>query len=59
METVQGVEFRCPDPSCNPYLAFAAMLEAGLDGIKNKIDPGEPTEIDVLNRASKNLQKWV
>ncbi|MDX6749072.1 type I glutamate--ammonia ligase [Geminicoccaceae bacterium 1502E] len=36
------VEFRCPDPSCNPYIAFAAMLMAGLDGIKHKMDPGEP-----------------
>jgi glutamine synthetase len=35
------VEFRCPDPACNPYLAFAAMLMAGLDGILNKIDPGQ------------------
>ncbi|MCH8814098.1 MAG: type I glutamate--ammonia ligase [Chloroflexi bacterium] len=38
------VEFRSPDPSCNPYLAFPAMLLAGLDGIQNKIDPGEPLE---------------
>jgi glutamine synthetase len=50
------VEFRCPDPSCNPYLAFAAMLEAGLDGIKNKIDPGEPTEIDVFAKSMDELQ---
>jgi len=35
------LEFRCPDPSCNPYLTFAALLMAGLDGIQNKIDPGE------------------
>jgi glutamine synthetase len=35
------IEFRCPDPSCNPYLTFAAMLMAGLDGVQNKIDPGE------------------
>jgi glutamine synthetase len=35
------LEFRCPDPSSNPYLCFAAMLMAGLDGIQNKIDPGE------------------
>lgn len=35
------VELRCPDPTCNPYLAFAVMLRAGLDGIKNKIEPGE------------------
>ena len=38
------VEFRCPDPSCNPYLAFAAMLMAGLDGIRSRIDPGEPID---------------
>jgi glutamine synthetase len=35
------IEFRCPDPSCNPYLTFAALLMAGLDGVQNKIDPGE------------------
>jgi glutamine synthetase len=40
------LEFRPPDPSCNPYLAFAAMLMAGLDGIKNKIDPGQPLDKD-------------
>ncbi|ACL58303.1 type I glutamate--ammonia ligase [Methylobacterium nodulans] len=38
------VEFRCPDPACNPYLGFAAMLMAGLDGIKNRIDPGDPID---------------
>ncbi|MCB4205556.1 type I glutamate--ammonia ligase [Deferribacterales bacterium Es71-Z0220] len=38
------VEVRFPDPSCNPYLAFTAMLMAGLDGIENKIDPGEPMD---------------
>ena len=38
------VEFRSPDPSCNPYLAFAAMLMAGLDGINNRIDPGSPID---------------
>jgi glutamine synthetase len=38
------IEFRPPDPSCNPYLAFAAMLMAGLDGIINRIDPGEPMD---------------
>ncbi len=38
------VEFRPPDPSCNGYLAFAAMLMAGLDGIENRIDPGEPID---------------
>ncbi len=43
------IEFRCPDPSCNPYLAFAAMLMAGLDGIQNKIDPGEGIDKDLYD----------
>ncbi len=47
------IEFRCPDPSCNPYLAFAAMLLAGLDGIQNKIDPGDPADYDLFE-ASHN-----
>jgi glutamine synthetase len=38
------IEFRPPDPSCNPYLAFAALLMAGLDGIEKQIDPGEPLD---------------
>ncbi len=41
------LEFRCPDPSCNPYYAFAAMLMAGLDGVRNQIDPGEPVDVDL------------
>ncbi|MEN6329788.1 MAG: type I glutamate--ammonia ligase [Methanobacteriaceae archaeon] len=51
------IEFRCPDPSCNPYLAFAAMLEAGMDGIKNKVDPGEPVEIDVFGLDEAGLEE--
>ena len=43
------VEFRCPDPSCNMYLALAAMLMAGLDGINNRIDPGEPLDKDLYD----------
>jgi len=43
------VEFRCPDPSANPYLAFSALLMAGLDGIENKIDPGEPMDKNVYD----------
>ncbi|MBU4483948.1 glutamine synthetase family protein, partial [bacterium] len=42
-------ELRCPDPSCNPYLAFAAMLKAGLEGIKNKMQPPKPVEEDVYS----------
>ena len=46
------VEFRSPDPAANPYLAFAAMLMAGLDGIKNQIDPGEPAEEDLFEEEN-------
>ncbi|MBN1430706.1 MAG: type I glutamate--ammonia ligase [Anaerolineae bacterium] len=41
------IEFRAPDPTCNPYLCFAALLMAGLDGIQNRIDPGEPNDKDL------------
>lgn len=41
------IEFRAPDPMCNPYLAFAAMLMAGLDGIKNRIEPPPPLDVDI------------
>lgn len=49
------VEFRVPDPACNPYIAFACMLAAGLDGIKRKIEPGDPVTEDVskLSRAER------
>ena len=43
------LEFRTPDPSCNPYLAFPAMLMAGLDGVKNKIEPPEPMDKDLYD----------
>ena len=49
------IEFRSPDPTANPYLAFAAMLMAGLDGIKNQIDPGEPAETDLFEE--ENISK--
>lgn len=48
------IEFRCPDPSCNPYLAFAALLMAGLDGVKNKIDPGKPADYDLFESHGNN-----
>jgi glutamine synthetase len=51
------IEFRCPDPSCNPYLAFAAMLMAGLDGIQNKLDPGAPVDQDLYELPPAELAK--
>jgi glutamine synthetase len=51
------IEFRCPDPSCNPYLAFAAMLMAGLDGIQNKIDPGEGIDKDLYDLEPEEAAK--
>src|SRR5215467_4786191 len=51
------VEVRYPDPLANPYLAFAAMLMAGLDGIKNKLNPGEPTDKDLYDLPPKELKK--
>ena len=49
------VEFRPPDPSCNPYLAFPAILLAGLDGIQNKIDPGDPLDKDIYDLPPEEL----
>jgi len=43
-EAARRVEFRPPDPSCNPYYCFSAMLMAGLDGVENKLDPGDPLD---------------
>jgi glutamine synthetase len=51
------LEFRCPDPTANPYLAFAAMLCAGIDGIKNEIDPGEPLDVDIYELSPEELAK--
>ena len=51
------MEFRCPDPSCNPYLAMSALLMAGLDGILNKIDPGEPLDRDIYDLPPEELAK--
>ncbi|MBI2852217.1 MAG: type I glutamate--ammonia ligase [Chloroflexi bacterium] len=51
------IEYRCPDSTCNPYLAFAAMLLAGIDGIKNKIDPGAPIDRDIYELAPEEKAK--
>jgi glutamine synthetase len=49
------IEFRCPDPSCNPYLAFSAMLLAGVDGIKNKVEPVEPVDKDLYELPPEEI----
>jgi glutamine synthetase len=49
-------EFRPPDPSCNPYLAYSAMLMAGLDGVENKIDPGKPLDKDIFEMSPEELK---
>lgn len=51
-------EFRCPDPSANGYLAFTALLMAAIDGIRNKIDPGEPLDCDIYDMSPKELEKY-
>jgi glutamine synthetase len=50
------LEFRCPDPSCNPYLAFSAMLMAGLDGIQNRIEPHDPVDKDIYDLPPAELE---
>lgn len=52
---VKRVEFRCPDPSANPYLAFSAVLMAGIDGIQKRIDPGSPLDKDIYDMAPEEL----
>src|SRR3954465_11292799 len=56
-EKAKRLEFRCPDGSCNPYLAFASMLMAIIDGIKNKTQPGEPLDKDIYDLEPEELAK--
>jgi glutamine synthetase len=51
------IEYRCPDPSANCYLAFAALLMAGLDGVKNRISPGDPVDRDIYHLDAKAAAK--
>jgi glutamine synthetase len=51
------VEFRCPDPSCNPYLAFSAMLMAGLDGVAKHTEPPAPVDKDLFDLPAEELAK--
>jgi glutamine synthetase len=50
------VEYRVPDPSCNPYLAFSALLMAGLDGVRNKIEPPDPVDKDIYELPRSELE---
>ena len=51
------VEYRTPDPSCNGYLAFAAMLMAGLDGIEKRLSPGDPLDKDIYALTPEELKE--
>ncbi|MDP9364887.1 MAG: type I glutamate--ammonia ligase [Chloroflexota bacterium] len=51
------IELRCPDPSCNPYLAFAAMLAAGIDGIENQLPLPEPVEENLYHFTDEDLKR--
>jgi glutamine synthetase len=51
------IEVRMPDPSCNPYLAFGVMLASGLDGVKNRIDPGEPVDKNVFKMSEREKRR--
>jgi len=51
------LEFRCPDPSCNPYLAFAAQLLAGIDGVQNRTEPPDPVDKDLYDLPPEELAR--
>ena len=56
-KAAKRVEFRSADPTCNPYLAFPAMLMAGLDGIENEIDPGDVLDEDLFSLPDEEQAK--
>jgi glutamine synthetase len=56
-EGAKRIEFRTPDPTCNPYLSFAACVMAGLDGIANKIDPGKPVDKDLYELPARGAEE--
>lgn len=56
-DKARRLEFRTPDPACNPYLAFAAMLMAGLDGVKKKTNPGEPADFNLYEATPEQKAK--
>src|SRR5438034_1260964 len=58
IEAAKRIEYRTPDPACNPYLSFAAMLCAGLDGVKRKIDPGNPVDEDLYHLSASKRKEY-
>jgi len=52
------LEFRCPDPTANGYLAWTAMMMAAIDGIRNRIDPGKPLDVDIYELSAEELAKY-
>ncbi|NLF39051.1 type I glutamate--ammonia ligase [bacterium] len=56
-KAAKRVEFRCPDPSCNPYLCFSAIMMAAVDGVLNKINPGDPLDRDIYDMEPEELAK--
>ncbi|MBC8394177.1 MAG: glutamine synthetase, partial [Deltaproteobacteria bacterium] len=56
-EVATRIEFRAPDPACNPYLAFAVMLAAGLKGIEDKYELPEPIEEDIYEMSDKEMER--
>lgn len=57
-DSSKRIEFRAPDPSANPYLAFSAIIAAGLDGIKNKIDPGNPINENIYKMSDHKRKSF-
>ena len=55
-DKARRIEVRFPDATCNPYLAFSAMMMAGLDGVINKIDPGDPLDKDIYSLSPEELK---
>jgi glutamine synthetase len=51
------IEYRCPDPLCNPYLTYVVAFEAGMDGIRKKIDPGDPTDVNIYHLTEQEKKK--
>ncbi len=56
-EKSKRIEFRCPDTAANPYLTFAALMMAGLDGVRNRIDPGAPADFDLYEATPVQLRR--